>query len=367
MLVKIENLDHNGRGIARINNKITFIENALPGEIVDINIIKEHKKYNEARVIKIIEKSKDRIAPKCPYYGECGGCEIMHMTYDSQLEFKKEKVKNILKKYADLEINPLIVSSNQDFNYRNKITLHEKNDKVGYMRENTNEIIEIEECPLVMASINDYIKEIKLKIKVQLVVRTNEKDEIISNLKNEDLIIKINNLSFYVDINSFFQVNNYICARIFETLENVLEETNTCLDLYSGVGTLSIVASKKSKKVYSIEVNPHSHKNALKNLKLNNINNIEFMCGKVEDKIKEIKENIDVIITDPPRSGMDKTTINTIKELNPKKIIYISCDPMTLARDLNSLKENYTIENIILFDMFPNTKHIETFCVLKRI
>ena len=132
------------------------------------------------------------------------------------------------------------------------------------------------------------------------------------------------------------------------------------------MGTLSIVASKKANFVYSIEVNENSHNNALYNKELNNINNIEFMLGKVEDKIKEINEKIDLIITDPPRSGMDNFTIETILKLETQKLIYMSCEPITLARDLNILKEKYDIKKIKLFDMFPNTYHVETVCVLER-
>lgn len=365
MIVKIENLSHEGRGITKINEKVTFVKNALPNEVVDIRLTKEKKNYNEAEVIKVLEPSKDRVTEVCPYYNECGGCEIMHMNYNSQLKFKKEKVKNILKKYAALEVNPSIIASNKDFNYRNKITLHNKNNCLGYMKQNTNEIIKIDYCPLAMNSINDYIKELKQITEEKLIIRTNENGNIISNIKDNDLIIEINNIKFYVDIKSFFQVNNYICSKIFETLEKTIENTNTCLDLYSGVGTLSIIASKKVKKVYSIEINENSYKNAIKNIKLNDIKNIIPYHGKVEEKIKEIKEKIDLIITDPPRSGMDTVTIDTIKELKPSKIIYISCDPMTLARDIKILKDNYTLENITLFDMFPNTKHVESLCILK--
>ena len=140
---------------------------------------------------------------------------------------------------------------------------------------------------------------------------------------------------------------------------------NNVLDLYSGVGTLSIVASKKAKDVVAIEVNKNSYFNALENLKLNSVSNIKFMCGKVEDLIDGIELLPDTIITDPPRSGMDKKTIDIINKFLPNKIIYISCEPMTLARDIKLLSESYEVDSVKLFDMFPNTYHVESFCVLK--
>ena len=233
------------------------------------------------------------------------------------------------------------------------------------MKELTNEVISIEKCLLLDDKINEYIKTISDKTGKEYVIRTNGSD-IISNETNDYLIMNINDYKFRIDIKSFFQVNSYICGLLFKELESNLDTTNNVLDLYSGVGTLSIVASKKAKKVIAIEVNKNSYKNALINLELNGVDNVDFMCGKVEDLIDKINVKPDVIITDPPRSGMDKKTINIIKEFLPNKIIYISCEPMTLARDIKLLSENYTLNKVKCFDMFPNTYHVETFCVLER-
>ncbi len=362
MKVTIDGLNHEGKGIAKIDNKITFVNNAITHEEVEIEITKSHKSFNEAKVTKYIIKSKNREEPVCPYYGTCGGCDIMHMNYETQVEFKKEKVKNILKRYANLDIEPQVIKSNKSLHYRNKITLHYKNRKLGYMKENTNEILEITTCPLAMDNINEFIKNNK-SISQDLIIRENNKGVIITNLNNDKMIEEINEYKFQVDTYSFFQINHYICSKIFEILKENLEENMTCLDLYSGVGTLSIVASKKSRFVYSIEINEHSHKNALENKKLNNCDNVKFILGDVQKEINNIHEKIDVIITDPPRKGMDTSTINIIENMLPNKIIYISCNPMTLARDIKSLN-NYNIEKLYTLDMFPNTHHVECVCVL---
>ena len=153
---------------------------------------------------------------------------------------------------------------------------------------------------------------------------------------------------------------------MFDFILESIEETNTALDLYSGVCTLGILASKKARKVYSIEMNKYSYENAKENLRLNNINNVVLMNGKVEEEIKKIDEKIDLIISDPPRSGMDDFTINTILEKEPKQLIYMSCEPMTLARDLNILKKKYDIKKVKAFDMFANTYHVEIICLLMR-
>lgn len=360
----IKDLDYYGRGVAKINNKTIFIKNALPDEEVEIEYTKEKKNFDEAVATSIDKENSYRRKAPCPYYGTCGGCNIMHMDYDYQLEFKKEKVKNIIKKLAGLDINLDIEPSNE-FNYRNKITLH-NNGTLGYKKESSNDIIRIDKCLIVKESINNYLKEIKDFDKEELVIRTNDNDEIISSVTEGYIIEEINGFRFRIDINSFFQVNNYICSKIFEYINENISEVQNALDLYSGVGTLSFIASKKAKRVYSIEVNDSSYKNALENIKLNNITNVVAMHGKVEDKIKEINAKIDLIITDPPRSGMDAFTIETILKMLPKEIVYMSCEPSTLARDLNLLKDKYEIKSIKAFDMFPNTYHIESLLVLER-
>lgn len=365
MIVKIERMDHDGRGIAYVNGKITFIANTLPDEIVDIDILVSKKKFNIGKVNKIIDENKDRITPICPYFEECGGCDLMQMTYERELNYKCEKVKDILKKYAGIDTNLKIVKSDKRENYRNKITLHYSDNKLGFMKKNSNEIININECKIANNDINKYIKNL-LGIKSDFIIRTDTKGEIISNLENNKIIMNINDLKYQIDINSFFQINNNITEKVFNHILNFIDNVDTALDLYSGVGTLTMLISKKAKKVYGIEINEYSYNNAIKNIELNKVNNVEFFCGKVEDRIREIKGEIDLIVTDPPRSGMDNKTINIIKEKKPKKIIYMSCEPITLARDLNLLKAIYEIDNITLFDMFPNTKHVETVCYMIR-
>ena len=362
MKVYIKDLDYYGRGVAK-DNKTIFVKNALPGEEVEIRYTKEKKDFDEAVTTNVVKHSKNRRIVKCPYYELCGGCNIMHMDYDYQLEFKKNKIKNIIKRFANLDVDLNIEPSNE-YNYRNKITLH-NNGILGYKKDSSNEIVPIEKCLIAKEEINEYLKSIKEYNDEELIIRTNDKGKIISNLKDEYLVEEINGLKFRIDINSFFQVNNYICSKVFDFIEDNIDETNVALDLYSGVGTLSILASKNAKKVYSIEVNNSSYNNALENIKLNNISNISLMHGKVENEINKIKEKVDLIITDPPRSGMDSLTIETILKMLPKKIIYMSCEPSTLARDLNLLKENYELKKVKAFDMFPNTYHVETVCILK--
>ncbi len=360
--ITITSIDHFGRGIAKIDNKITFVINALPKENVDIKIIEDKKKYNIATVLKYNKISKERREVKCKYYNRCGGCNIMHMNYNEQLLFKKNKVINILDKYANALINPTIIKSNKEYNYRNKVTMHSNNNKQGFYINNTNNIINIDNCMLLEDVINNNFKKYKLK---ELIIRSNEDNNYIDNTKSTNSIIKtINNIKFKVNINSFFQVNDYICSKLFKIIDEHINKNDIVLDLYSGVGTLGIVACKKAKEVISVEVNNYSFNNIKDNIKLNNISNIKAINSSVEEFIKK-DYKCNTIILDPPRNGLNNVIIDYINSNLIDKIIYISCNPMTLARDIKKLN-NYKIENSYILDMFPNTYHVESVVLLTR-
>ena len=391
MQVHIDRMDHFGKGIGNINGKIIFVKGALPGETVDVTITKDKKSFMEGTINTIIYKSSKRVEPFCKYFGVCGGCSLCHLNYENTLEYKKERVKNILSKFDIPKIN--VIKNENDLYYRNKIELKIVDGKLGFYEKSTHNLIEIKECKVTKKSINksfEFVKNMKLE-NANVTIRANYNDEvlIIIDSKEKPVILnpedykivgivlndkciygqdnfmeKINNLFFTVSYNSFFQVNNYINLKLFNLIkENIVGKT--VLDLYSGVGTLSIVASKVVDKVYSIEVIANAVKNALINAKINKCDNINFILGKVEDKIGFINDKIDTIIVDPARAGLDKKTIEVINKLSPQRIIYVSCDTQSLANNLVDLA-NYEIKKFYILDMFSYTYHIECFCILDR-
>ncbi len=387
LVVRIEKLDHFGRGIAKVNNIPIFVENSLIGEEVEILITKEKKNYMEGVVIDYIKKSPLRVKSNCPYYDKCGGCDLLHLSYIEQLKYKENKVKEIIKKFSGLECINNIVSSKQ-FNYRNKITLQVKNG-IGYFQKKSNDIINIDNCLLVDNKINEIINKLK-KIDVsdvkKIVVRVTNLESMVVfygkiNLKIDldvdtiiinDKVIKgngyireeINDFKFIISPTSFFQVNNIGMINIYNKVLEYVDGGNV-LDLYCGTGTIGIYVSKKANKVLGIELNKEAIKDALINKKLNNINNIDFISGDVGTILSENNFKADIVIVDPPRAGLDNKSINNIIKIKPRKIIYVSCDPVTLARDLNILKEKYDVMEITPFDMFGNTYHVECVCLLK--
>lgn len=391
MQVHIDRMDHFGNGIGNINGKIIFVKGALSGETVDVTITKDKKSFMEGTINTIIYKSSKRVEPFCKYFGVCGGCSLCHLNYENTLEYKKERVKNILSKFDIPKIN--VIRNENDLYYRNKIELKIVDGKLGFYEKSTHNLIKIKECKVTKKSINksfEFVKNMKLE-NANVTIRANYNDEvlIIIDSKEKPVILnpedykivgiilndkciygqdnfmeKINNLFFTVSYNSFFQVNNYINLELFNLIkENIVGKT--VLDLYSGVGTLSIVASKVVDKVYSIEVTQNAVKNALINAKINKCDNINFILGKVEDKIGFINDKIDTIIVDPARAGLDKKTIEVINKLSPQRIIYVSCDTQSLANNLVDLA-NYEIKKFYILDMFSYTYHIECFCILDR-
>ena len=396
MQYKIEKLDNFGRGISHINNKIVFISDALEDEVVDATTTYSNKKFDEAKVNEIIKVSRMRIKPICPYFDICGGCNLLHMNYDDQLKFKYNKVKDIIFKYLkeDIKVNDVIYSN--QFNYRNKASFEVKEKLCYKMRKSTN-LVDIKYCYLLDNNINDIVhvlNNLNLKNINNITIRTGEEDimviisgnptqEIIDTLKEKarsiylndklvygksNIVSKIGNYEFFVSDKSFFQVNKYNVKNLYDKVLEYAELTGNenILDLYCGTGTIGIYLSKYAKSVIGIEVNEQAIFDANVNKNKNNIENISFICDTTSNINNIVNNDFDVIIVDPPRSGLDKNKINFLINSKAKRIVYVSCDIMTLVRDLNILKQDYDIREITPVDMFPNTYHVETVCILER-
>lgn len=401
-VVTISKQDHFGNGIAKVNNKLIFINKALPNDICKIKIINEKKKYANGIILELLKPSLIRVNVKCPYYDICGGCHIMHEEYQHQLLFKENKVKELINRSTGLNnIDYHKIVGKNNFYYRNKVIFHGKNKKLGFYKEKTNDLVPIKECIITNKCLNNiylkilsYLKDYPDSNIEKLMLRSTSLNEIIVSLEgnvNEKLILtyldnvavvylnnelikgngfiteKINGIKFMIYPNSFFQVNYDIMLSLYGIVIDFYKNNSysNVLDLYCGCGTIGILVSKYVKSVIGVEVEPSSIKSANRCKELNNISNITFIEGKVEDKIDLFKD-IDSIIVDPPRSGLDMHTIDIILKLNPSSIVYVSCDPVTLARDLNLLKEKYNILEIHPVDMFPNTYHVESVILLQR-
>ena len=355
MRISVVRMDHLGRGIGYNEGKVIFIPKAIPGDVVDIEITNSYKKYDIGKIIEIIEPSNERIDAGCPYYYECGGCHISNLKYFNQVNFKKDKVIDIFKRYLNKEIVPRVISSEKDFEYRNKITYQVENGKIGLVDINNN-FIEIDKCLLVSDRVNKLLSMLKkedLSKTIKIVIRECDNGLILSitgdikidNLINECLEIYINgerkyfleegylyigNLKYRVSDKSFFQINTSNICHLYDEVIRYGEFTGNerVIDLYCGVGSISLYISRYVKSVLGIEIVKEAIDDANYNKKINKINNATFICSDVA-KIIDDKRECDTLIVAPPRAGLDKHTKSVINDSNIKKVIYVACDPMT--------------------------------------
>lgn len=407
----IEDISYEGAGVAKVDGKVVFVPKTLVGEEVECLTIKSNSKFAIAKVENVLKSSDLRIEPRCPYFSICGGCDFEHCEYESELLLKKQILERELSKAVDIdEIE--IVKSAQRFGYRNKIKLEVRGSKLGYFKAKSHDFFEVKECAIATKEINDalekisgYLKEVELKNlknvyikqvdknigicflfdkKVQKQHQNFKKSEKINDFSiffaygeilesdktkvfcvqgNKKLCSQKGELKFFVDISAFNQINDGVADKLYDYVLSIVNQKRV-INAYSGQGVLTAMLSSVSKFVYGIEFQVSAHNSAEKLCA--NLQNVENICGRVEDKISNIlmKDRIDMIILDPAREGCQKSVLDAIISKKIKKIVYISCNFATLTRDMKILSQNFMVENIKIFDMFPCTANMETVAVL---
>lgn len=385
--VTINDEDDVGNGITRIDNFVVFVPYALKDEKIKVKIIKLNKRFATGKIEEIIIKSDRRECVKCKSFNECGGCSFLHLSF---LEEKKKKI-SFINKLFNTNIKEIL--TNNEYNYRNKATFHVKDGKIGYYSENTNDLVEFDNCLLLDDRINkiyNTLKNMNLSDITEVVVRTSKKNIMVifkgekENFSIEELINKINidsiylndkliygnayiieelsNVKYSIYPNAFFQVNTENMKIMYDKVKEYAGSGDKLLDLYCGTGTIGIYLKDNFREVTGIEVNKEAILNANINKNLNNLNDINFICG---DASIAKNNNYDVIVVDPPRSGLSKKVIDFLNKSNAKTIVYVSCNPKTLKRDLDLLSE-YKMKKLECINMFNKTKHCEVITALDR-
>ncbi|MDW7669016.1 MAG: 23S rRNA (uracil(1939)-C(5))-methyltransferase RlmD [Bacillota bacterium] len=442
--IEIIDLNFRGQGVGKIDNYVIFVNNTLPGDKVKIKISKAISKYAVGEVVEYIERSEKFENPECPYFYDCGGCQIMHMKYEEQLNYKRDILinelnRNNLENIENIKIKDTI-GMEKPYRYRNKgaFPLNIRNGKllIGPYEKASHNIVNIDDCLIQnqwTEEIIDVLRVIIIKNNISIynerthkgairhiLMRNNQDGEIMlvivskDNIKNklnkftDQITKKIPNIkSFFLNINdektnrilgkknillygdeyikdnifdlkfkvfphTFFQVNHTQTDKLYNKALDYADINNTDIvyDLYCGVGTISLLAAQKAKEVHGIEIVKESIKSAEENKKENEVKNVNFHLGSVEDVFPKLYNKgikADVVILDPPRKGCEESVLSTINEMNPKKIVYVSCNPSTLTRDLEILNSyGYNINEIQPVDMFPHSVHIETVSLLKN-
>ena len=390
--IKIDRLSYDGKGIGYIDGKVAFVCGALPEEVVSVKVISDKKSYYECELVDVITRSDKRIESACPYFNICGGCAYMHVSHRDECEIKSRALEDILKIKAGLEVNVKKVMSDKDICYRNKLSLKVKNYEFGFYKEETHEFVKIDDCLLASDAIREVFKLkeylrfregnilIRSNFNGEIIIKIDTSDEaridilkirervklvgIILNNKviyGEDFFIeRVHNYFYKVNVNSFFQVNLDILCKVIDILRE--NSYGVVADLYCGVGTLGIPLKKD--KLFGIEIVKEAVLDATYNAKINKQDN-KYMLGSAE-VISKINDIIDTIIIDPPRAGLNKKTLEFLVNYKSKNLIYMSCNPFTLVRDLGLLKDIYEVNDVYYLDMFPRTKHMECVLVLHR-
>jgi len=385
--LKLDNIGSDGDTTSVYNGEDINIFGGIPGETVIAEIdIQKKSKRKKPRIYGIVKKvlvsSPSRVNSPCQFYGFCTGCNWQHIKYDYQLKLKEQiiykEIKNKIK--SKININK-IISSEKQFNYRNHGRFPiRRNGQIGFTNKVTKKFVAVNHCMIMNNTINKLINNIESFAgeTTQLSIRASENTNsflIQPKLKNPEIKIKtgqktytekISKYEFQISSPSFFQVNSNQIENMKNTILSLIKNNKKKLlvDAYSGVGTFGILLSEYFEKVIGIEQSNSAVSDA--NINIKNIANYKILTGNSEDIIREIKSKIDVVILDPSRKGCHEKLLNNLISNPADNIIYISCDPKTLARDLEILnKEKYKIESITPIDLFPNTHHVESITLLK--
>lgn len=442
--VKIEDMGADGAGIGKMDGFALFIKDAVIGDVVEAKIMKMKKNYGYARMMRILEPSPWRVEAACPVARQCGGCQIQAMSYEEQLRFKENKIKNNLRRIGGFDTAPLepICGMDHPFGYRNKAQFPVGTDKngriiTGFYAGRTHTIIENRKCLLgvpenerILNAVIAFMEEEHIpvydeatgkglvrhvlirygfttkEIMVCLVINgrkvkhieklTERLTQILGmtsitlnvNTERTNVILGheilpvwgqayitdyIGDIKYQISPLSFYQVNPVQTKKLYEkALEYAgLTGKETVWDLYCGIGTISLFLAQKARQVYGVEIVPAAIEDAKNNARINGITNAEFFVGKAEEVLPEKYEkegvSADVIVVDPPRKGCEESLLDTIVKMAPERVVYVSCDSATLARDLKYLCERgYELVKGQGVDQFPMSVHVETVCLLSK-
>ncbi len=403
----ILSVSSDGNGVARIDGMAVFVPFTAPGDEVKIRITRVKKKYAEGKVTEILSPSPYRAEPDCPHYRMCGGCALRHIKYEKQLDIKREIIENAMRRiggFKDFALGEIIGMENPS-RYRNKTVFHADENGIGFYSQRSNTVTPVGDCALGAAE-NAVITKVAARCGAKTVFTrksfsTGEiavsvtADGADASLLTKSLTAACESVSgiflngkkiygsdtitetlcgvkFKISPESFFQVNPAQTEILYsKALEYAsVDENTSVIDIYCGIGSISLCAAKKARRVIGVEIVEKAVEDARENARSNGIANAEFYAGGAEKIVPAlIRDGVrpDVVILDPPRRGSDEKTLGALVKAKPTRVVYVSCNPSTLARDARYLADNgYTVSRASAVDMFPHTEHVETVCLFSR-
>lgn len=371
-----------GRAMGRLaDGRVVFVSFAAPGELVDIEVERIHSDYLEGVVVNVVEPSPDRIEPRCPLFGECGGCQLQHMTYESQLAAKEAIVKEQLERIGGLDASVVrpIVGTREPWGYRNhlRFSTGKTHGDIGFIHRRGRGLRRVDDCPVADPWANEILPSIQGKAAAlhQVQIRRDPSTgnyliaPEIEGLKIESgqpyYTETLAGHEFQVSVASFFQVNHAQAERMLELIGDALPaKAPLMVDAFAGVGTFAVAFADRFDRVIAIEEAPSAVKDAEVNIA--STPNVDIRKGRVEELLPALAAPPDVILLDPPRAGCLPEVLDAINLFQPETVVYVSCNPSTLARDLRVLVDGgFELESVTPLDMFPHTGHIESVSTLR--
>lgn len=378
--LRLDDIAHLGEAVGRSEGLVVFASYGIPGEEVEVELAEEKTSFARGRVVNVLEPAQSRVEPPCPYFGECGGCQWQHIDYGTQLELKRSMLAHVLRRigrFEDPAVPPVLPS--QEWEYRNQARFSAKpSGLLGFNRYHTHRLLPVDDCRLMHPAINDTLRQLQGRwkgVKHQVIVR--------HGLRTGRLLIypkapfpdvqsgqdgleeEVLGRRFWVPTQAFFQVNTRQTDTLTRLVLEMLEplEHHTVVDAYCGVGTFALLLSARAGRVIGIEESKSAIKAAKRNLQPGEP--AEFIAGKVEEVLPRLPEGVDGVILDPPRAGCHPAVLEAVLRMRPRRVVYVSCEPSTLARDLRTLCDGgYGIARLQPVDMFPQTYHLETAVLL---
>jgi len=382
--MKLDRVAYGGSALGRIEGVVVFVPFGVGGDEVTIEIREVKKNYCRARIKEILLPAPARIAAKCPYFSICGGCQYQHISYEHQLELKEKQVAESFERIGKVQSPPVgkIIPSPLAYNYRGKAEFHIDSDengglRVGFIDEGGAFPVDIDRCDIVDETINDSMRKVRDEItsgERRIVEKRNifwsQNDFLAAPL----IVRRVKGKEFRVPYSGFFQTNLSLVDQFVDTVLTMghFDVSDTVLDCYCGSGLFSLFLAPRVTRIFGIEGDRQSVKCARANLQDHELTNATFFKGDVENILREnvIKKkiSIDAVLLDPPRIGCSKRMLDGIAKIGPTKIVYVSCDPVTQARDIRYLIEKgFSLTELQPVDMFPQTKHIEVIALMERL
>jgi 23S rRNA (uracil1939-C5)-methyltransferase len=375
--IVVEKLVQGGKGFARTPDGVVFIEGALPGEEVLCRYVDKKKDYSNAVVVEVLNSSEYRTEPICPYYGICGGCDLQHLAAEEQSKLKGQIFQENLNRIGGISYTKKIpVYSGAATGYRNRARFQSdtKQESAGFFGRHSGSVIPIDFCPVLVPKLNELLgkpdKLIDVAVRAEKGRRRIQSgvfaaaNETMYAIEHQELSLQVNGKQFRTEPEVFFQSNREVFSTLVENMVSDLSGENA-VDLYSGVGTIAAFLEDGFSRVTAVERNPLCLKYARKNL----TSSVKFVTQSVESWVSGIsKMEIDLLSVDPPRTGLSADAAATIIKLQPKQILYISCDSVTFSRDVKLLaaKGGYSLCRLEAYDLYPHTSHLETGALLIR-